>query len=154
MKSLIKFFTAAVAALGFFHAGVALASDKGTAPEATALVKKAADYMKANGKEKAFAAFNDPKGAFIDRDLYIFVFDMNGKTLAHGTNPKLLDKNMSELRDADGKYFIKEFLQVAGTKGSGWIDYKWTNPVTKAIEPKSTYIEKHGDVLIGCGIYK
>ena len=79
---------------------------------------------------------------------------MNGKTLAHGTNPKLIDKNMTELKDADGKYFVKEFIEVANTKGKGWIDYKWTNPATKAIEPKSTYIEKVGDVLVGCGIYK
>jgi len=153
MKSVFRFLVAAVAMFSFSQAALA-SGDKGSADEAVALVKKAADYLKANGKEKAFAEFNNNKGQFIDRDLYIFVFDMNGKTLAHGTNPKLLDKNMTELKDADGKYFIKEFLTVANTKGKGWIDYKWTNPVSKAIEPKSTYIEKHGDVLIGCGIYK
>ena len=153
MKSLLKHLVLGLTAV-FFATGVCAAGDKGSANEAVALVKKAVDYMKANGKEKALAEFNNPKGQFIDRDLYIFVFDMNGKTLAHGTNPKLLDKNLIELKDADGKYFMNEFIEVANTKGKGWIDYKWTNPVTKALEPKSTYIEKAGDVMIGCGIYK
>jgi cytochrome c len=152
MKSLLKFLLLGVTALSFH--GASLAADKGSANEAVALVKKASEYMKANGKDKSYAEFNKPTGQFIDRDLYIFVFDMNGTTLAHGTNPKLLTKNLSELKDADGKQFIKEFIDVANTKGKGWVDYKWTNPVTKAIEPKSTYVEKVGDVLVGCGIYK
>lgn len=135
------------------HAALA-ASDKGSADEAIALVKTAVNYVKANDKEKAYAEFNNNKGQFIDRDLYIFVFDMTGKTLAHGTNPRLLGKNMIDLKDADGKYFIKSIIEVANTKGKGWVDYKWTNPVSKAIEQKSTYIEKVGDVLVACGIYK
>jgi signal transduction histidine kinase len=153
MKSALKFLLLA-ASIFMFQFPASAATEKGTANEATALVKRAVDYMKANGKEKAFAEFNNPKGQFIDRDLYIFVFDLNGKTLAHGTNPKLLDKNLVDLKDADGKLFIKEFIDVANAKGKGWIDYKWPNPLTKTIEPKSTYIEKAGDVLVGCGIYK
>lgn len=135
------------------HAALA-AGGKGSADEAIALVKKAANYLKNNDKEKAYAEFDNNKGQFIDRDLYIFVFDMSGKTLAHGTNPRLLGKNMIDLKDADGKYFVRSFIEVANTKGKGWIDYKWTNPVSKAIEQKSSYIEKVGDVLVGCGIYK
>jgi cytochrome c len=153
MKLLLRYLLLGLTALSF-SAGAFAAGAKGNTNEAMALVKKAADYLKANGKEKAFAEFNNPKGQFIDRDLYIFVFDMNGKTLAHGTNPKMLDKNMLELKDADGKAFIKDFIDVANNRGHGWVDYKWPNPVSKAIEPKSTYIEKAGDVLIGCGIYK
>ncbi len=41
--------------------GFALAAD-GTPAEAKALVKKAIDYMKANGKDKAFAEFATPRG--------------------------------------------------------------------------------------------
>lgn len=131
------------------------AAERGTADEAVALVKKGKDFLKANGPEKAYAAFNEPAGQFVDRDLYLFVFDMTGKTLAHGANKKLLDKNLIDLKDPDGKAFIKEFIEVANKKGKGWIDYKWPHPATKAIESKSTYIEKLDDgTLIGCGIYK
>jgi cytochrome c len=132
----------------------AWAAENGTAAEAQAMVKKAADYMKANGKEKAFAEFSNPKGQFKDRDLYIMVYDMNGVNMAHGANPKLIGKSLIDLKDADGTQIIRSFIDVGKTKGKGWVDYKWPNPVSKAIEAKSTYIEKHEDVLIGSGIYK
>jgi cytochrome c len=133
---------------------VSFAFAGGTAKEAQTLVEKGVAYIKANGKEKAFAEFTDTKGKFIDRDLYIFVVDFKGLTLAHGGNPKLVGKDMSELKDSDGKFFIKAFIELAKTKGSGWVDYKWQNPVTKNIEPKSTYIQRYEDYFLGCGIYK
>ncbi|MBN1981750.1 MAG: cache domain-containing protein [Chitinivibrionales bacterium] len=124
--------------------------------KAVSLIKKGIDYIKAQGKEKAFVEFNNTKGQFIDGDLYIFVFDMKGLTLAHGANVKLVGQNQTDLMDADGKEFVKEFINVAKTKGSGWVDYKWTNPVSKKIQDKSTYIEKvEGDeMFLGCGFYK
>lgn len=133
---------------------VSFAFAGGTAKEAQTLVEKGMAYIKANGKEKAFAEFTDTKGKFIDRDLYIFVVDFKGLTLAHGGNPKLVGKDMSELKDSDGKFFIKAFIELAKTKGSGWVDYKWQNPVTKNIEPKSTYLQRYEDYFLGCGIYK
>ena len=131
-----------------------LAADHGTAAEATAMVKKAIEYIKANGKDKAYAEINNPKGMFHDRDLYVFVYDMKGVTQAHGANPKMLGKNLMELKDADGVLIVKSFLDIANTKGKGWVDYKWPNPVSKALEAKSTYVEKYDDVVVGSGIYK
>jgi signal transduction histidine kinase len=132
----------------------AQAGDKGTADEAKALMEKASAYIKAEGKEKALEEFSNPKGNFIDRDLYIFANDLNGKTLAHGGNVKLVGKDMSKLQDAKGEYFIQKMNEVAKTKGSGWVDYQWTNPVSKKTEPKSTYVLKIDDYYLGCGIYK
>jgi cytochrome c len=54
--------------LMFASAG-ALAADKSTPAPAAALVKKAVAYLKENGKDKALAEFNIPKGIFLDRDL-------------------------------------------------------------------------------------
>ncbi|KIF80118.1 cache domain-containing protein [Noviherbaspirillum autotrophicum] len=149
-----KLFNALLLSLGVLVLGSAGAADKTKQEEAVALVKKAAAYLNANGKEKALAEFSNPKGQFVERDLYVFVNDLNGNTMAHGGNPKLIGKNVIELKDADGKLFIKEMSELAKTKGKGWVDYKWPNPVTKAIEEKTTYIERVGDVMIGCGIYK
>jgi hypothetical protein len=52
------------------------ADEYGTAAEAEAMVKKAIAYLKANGKDKAFAEFSNPKGQFVDRDLYVTVYDL------------------------------------------------------------------------------
>ncbi len=133
---------------------VAAAADKGSADEAMALVKKAAAYMKANGKDKAVAAFNDPKGQFVDRDLYIFAIDPTGLTVANGSNAKLVGKNVMSMKDQDDKPFIKQFMELGASAGKGWVDYRWVNPVSQKIETKSTYIEKVDGLIIGCGIYK
>ena len=125
-----------------------------TAAEAEALVKKAVAFIKANGQDKAFAEFGNPKGPFVDRDLYITVYDMNGKCLAHGANPKMVGKDLIGLKDPDGKAFVKERVEMAKSKDKFWQDYKFTNPLTKKIEPKAMYVEKAGDLLVACGIYK
>ncbi len=154
MKALLKSILFAVMAFGLGHG--ARAEERATPAEATALVKKAVAYIKANGKDKAFAEFSNPKGQFVDRSLYIFVYDVKGNNMAigNGNAGKMVGKNLIDMRDADGTYLIKGLIEVAKTKGSGWFDYKWPNPVSKAIELKTSYVEKLDDLVVGCGIYK
>jgi cytochrome c len=122
--------------------------------EAKALVKKAVVFLKENGKEKAFAEFSNPTGKFVKGELYILVFDPKGTMLAHGANQKLIGKDLFDMKDADGNYLTRDIINVA-KKGGGWTsDYKWTNPVSKKIETKITYVEPVGDLAVGCGIYK
>jgi len=47
-----------------------------------------------------------------------------------------------------------EAVAMSKGPGSGWIDYKWPNPLTNKIEDKSSYVEKMGDYFVGVGIYK
>jgi cytochrome c len=133
---------------------VAFAGDRGTPAEAEAMVKKAVSFIKANGKDKAYAAFTNKDPQFIDRDLYVTVYDMGGKCLAHGQNPKQVGKDLSDLTDPDGKLFIKERMEIAKSKGKGWQTYKFSNPLTKKIEEKTMYVEKYEDSIVGCGAYK
>jgi signal transduction histidine kinase len=130
------------------------AQSKGNEADAVALVKKAVDYLKKNGKDKALAEFSNPKGEFIDRDLYIFVIDQKAKMLAHGALPKIIGKDVIEMKDADGGYLFKNMLAATATKQNAWVHYKWPNPISKNIEAKSTYLERVDDLVIGCGIYK
>jgi cytochrome c len=126
----------------------------GTAGEAKALMNKAVTYLKANGKDKAFAAFDNKKGDFVNKDLYIFVLDLNGKILSHGANEKLIGKDMMETKDKTGQLFIKKMVDLANTKGKGEVEYYWDNPVTKQVAPKVSILEKVGDVIVACGYYK
>lgn len=134
----------------------AFAGDKGSPEEAIAMTKKAVAFLKANGKEKAFAEFNKQEpGPFRDRDLYVMVVDKKGTALAHGGNNKTVGKNLIELRDSDGKPIIKGLIDTAfGPAGKGWVEYNWANPVTKSVDPKRTYVERVDDVLVGVGVYK
>jgi len=131
-----------------------IAQEKHTPAEAIALVKKAIAYLNTNGKEKAIAAFNDPSGQFANGNLYIFAYDFNGIQLANSSNPKMIGKNLIDMKDSDGKATVRAFIEMANTKGQGWVDYKWPNPTSKSVDAKSSYIEKAGDMLIAAGIYK
>ncbi|CAN5151547.1 hypothetical protein BH11PSE10_BH11PSE10_07970 [soil metagenome] len=140
--------------LGLVMVGSAHAADQGTAAEAEAMVKKAVAYIKANGPEKAYDEFTNGK-SFKDRDLYVIVYDLNGKNLAQGANPKLVGKDLIGLKDPDGKPLIQMFVDLAKAKGKGWVEgYKFLNPVSQKIEGKAMYLERVGDTLVGCGIYK
>jgi cytochrome c len=125
-----------------------------TAPEAQAMVKKGVAFIKANGKEKGYAEITNKAGQFTDRDLYLTVYGMDGTVRAHGANEKMVGKNLIDLKDVDGKAFVKERVDMAASKGSFWQDYKFTNPVTKKIEPKAMYCEKLDDTVVCGGIYK
>ncbi len=137
-----------------FFAGATHAQQTASPDQAIALVKKAVAFYRAEGKAKAFAAFADPKGGFQTNDLYIFVQDLKGDMLLHGRNPGLNGKDLIGLKDADGKPFVAEMVKVATGKGSGWVDYRWVDPATRKIEPKSSYIERVDDMFFGAGIYK
>jgi len=151
--SFLKFFLGTVA-VSFLMAATAQAADQGSAAEAEAMVKKAVAYVKANGQEKAFEEFTNGK-SFKDRDLYIFAYDMSGKNLAHGANPKLVGKDLSGLKDPDGKLIIQVLLTLVKSKGKGWSEsFKFRNPVSEKMEPKIVYVERIGDVWVGSGIYK
>ena len=153
-----KILSIAIASFIFVFASLpAPAADKkGTAAEATAMVDKAIAHIKKAGREKAFADFNNPKGPFTDGDLYVVVYDLTGKVLAHGANAKMIGKDVIDLRDSDGKFFVKERVEMMSKSptAKGWQDYKFMNPVSRQIEPKSMYLQRFEDVMVGCGIYK
>ncbi len=132
----------------------ALASNNATPAEATAMVKKGVAFIKANGKDKGYAEITNKQGSFVDRDLYLVVYGLDGVVRAHGANEKMVGKNLIELKDIDGKAFVKERVELAQSKGTFWQDYKFTNPVTKKIEPKSMYCEKLEDSVVCGGVYK
>jgi len=130
------------------------AGDAGTKDEAIAMVKKAMEYIKANGREKSFEEFTNTKGKFIDRDLYIVVYDLNAKCLAHGQKKSMVGQELIEFKDVDGKEYMKERVDLMKKQQSAWQEYKFMNPVSKQIEPKLMYIERFEDLIVGCGVYK
>lgn len=133
----------------------AASSEFGSKDEAVAMVKRVQAAFKKNGAEATFKAVSDKSTEdFHDRDLYPFIYDTSGKCVAHGARPALIGKNLIDLKDQDGKYLIREMLTISKESGSGWIDYKWPNPLNNKIEDKSSYIEKMGDYFVGVGIYK
>jgi cytochrome c len=126
----------------------------GTKDEAVALVKKAVATIGKDGAEKAYEAFDKKDGGFTDRDLYVVVYGLDGKVLAHGANAKLIGKDMIDATDVDGKPYVKERVELASKQADFWQDYKFVNPVTKKIEPKQMYCQRVGETAVCGGVYK
>lgn len=138
-----------------FSSGMSWAADKATAKEAVAMVKKGIAYIKKNGKEKGYAEITNKNSQFTEGDLYLVVWGTDGTVWAHGANEKMVGKMLIDLRDVDGKEFVRERMELAKTKPSFWADYKQTNPVSKKVEPKSMYCDHLDDATLVCGgIYK
>lgn len=143
-----------LAVLACLLPAAAAAQEYATTKEAEMMVHQAVSFLKKEGKEKAFEVFNDPKGRFTYRDLYIMVYDMSGNCVSHGAKKDRIGKNFMDEKDADGKQFVKERIQIARDHGKGWQEYKFQNPLTKQIEQKVSYFERVGDVVVCCGAYK
>jgi cytochrome c len=154
MSKHIRHLAIATLAAFSFSAHVAAKEGNATADEASSMVKKGVAFIKANGKEKGYAEVSKKGSQFSDRDLYLVVYGLDGTVHAHGANEKMIGKNLIELKDVDGKAFVKERVELAQSKGTFWQDYKFTNPLTKKIEPKSMYCEKLDDAVVCGGIYK
>ena len=122
--------------------------------EAKAFVQKAIEFYKKTGKAIAMAEFTNPKGPFVQGDMYVFVLNLKGTLLAHGVNEKYIGQDFIDVKDSDGRSFVKEIVDVANAKGQGIVNYKWYNPKTKEDLQKEVYFEKVDDVIICSGIYK
>ncbi|GLH74434.1 hypothetical protein GETHLI_29360 [Geothrix limicola] len=124
--------------------------------EVEALVKEAIAFAKTNGKEAAFKEITRAGGRFhkYGGELYVFVYDMDGKVLAHGQGASKVGVNQFKAKDPDGVEFVQERIRLAKSKGKGWHDYKYLNPKDGKKEPKTSYIEVWDNLIFGAGIYK
>ncbi|WP_306590955.1 cache domain-containing protein [Geothrix sp. 21YS21S-4] len=133
-----------------------LAAQDATPAEVESLVKEAIAFAKTNGKEAAFKEITKLGGRFhrYGGELYVFVYDLDGKVLAHGQGASKVGVNQIKAKDPDGVAFVEDRVRLAKTKGKGWHDYKYLNPKTGQKEPKTSYIELWDGLIFGAGIYK
>lgn len=122
-----------------------------TPDEAKDMAEKAAALLREKGADAAFAEFGRNPGPFRDRDLYVFVFKRNGDCLFNAGSPALVGKNIIDMKDVTGYALIRDMTAVQGAK---WIDYHWSNPTTKQIGAKTSYVIGLDDVVLGVGAYK
>ncbi len=125
--------------------------------KAQSLVKEAVAFAKKNGKEALLKETNQGQGRFHVKggeELYIFIYDTAGVCQAIGFQSQMVGVNRWGLKDPDGKFFLQDMINLAKTKGSGWVDYKYPNPKSGKIEGKTSYVEFLEGWVVGCGIYK
>jgi cytochrome c len=121
--------------------------------EVVAVVKKAVDFYKANGKDKALVEFNKKDGLFAKGEDYVDVHDLNGVCLAHPVSPAKVGLNRLDQSDSAGKFYVRELVEAAKQKPSGWIEYVMKNPTTGKTENKLAYWEAHDGLIFKAGTY-
>lgn len=133
----------------------ALAENPATPKDAEALVGKVIKALAAN-KDATLSEVTAKDPKWTHGNLYSWVQDLQtGTVLAHGGVAKLVGKYVLDLQDTDGKSFNRELSETTAAKGKAWVDYRFTDPVTKKVSPKSTYCEKASSSMMVCaGIYK
>ncbi len=129
---------------------------QGSPAETEALVKEAIAFAKANGKDAAIKEITKAGGRFhkYGGELYVFIYDMDGKVVAHGQGAAKIGVNQLNAKDPDGVEFVKDRIRLAKGKGKGWHDYQYVNPKSMKKEPKTSYIEVYDNLIFGAGIYK
>ena len=147
-------FAAAAFVTALCVGGMTLGATAASKDEAVAMVKKAVSAIKAEGPGKAYPEISNPSGKFVDGDLYIVVYGLDGMVLAHGADAKRVGTNQLGDTDPDGKAFVKERVQLAATHPSFWQSYKFMNPVTHKVEPKNMYCERLDQTVVCGGVYQ
>lgn len=130
------------------------AIERSESKRAAELLDKAVGYLHKNGPAKSFAAFNDPKGAFVNGAYYVFAVGLDGFMHANGGSPLgLAGKNALDLRDAAGKPLIRDLLEQAKNSETGTIEYHWLNRVSNHVESKVSEYRKVGNYILCVGYY-
>ena len=130
--------------------------DHGTKQEAVSLVRSALDHIETAGLEQALEDFRQPDNEFVDRDLYVFVYDFEGNNLVNTAPLELTGANLKDYRSEDGKLVIQQMIEMSRSHGGGAFEYHWINPVTGEVQSKISYFRKIPGFpgFVGSGYYK
>jgi methyl-accepting chemotaxis protein len=127
---------------------------QGSADEARALVARALELVRTRGRDAAAAELHSAEAGFVDRDLYVFFVDGQGRYVLHGAKPAMEGKRVHDVPGIDGDRFVRDSFSVAAA-GGGWVEYAIVNPTTGQVQPKASWVQALDEgLVIGCGIYR
>jgi cytochrome c len=86
-------------------------------------------------------------------DLFPFAYSDDGIVLCCNPLHALVGRDAKSFRDSGGKAFGQEMIATVHGQGSGWVEYRMTNPRSRKIEDKVSYVIRVGDVIVGVGVY-
>jgi methyl-accepting chemotaxis protein len=127
---------------------------QGTADEALILATRAHALVQDIGFDAAAIAFHDPQSGYVDRDLYVFVFDRQGVYRIMGADIKRVGSSLFDAPGVDAQQLLDDAWHRCD-QGGGWVEYNIINLATGTVKGKSSYVLPINDeLLIGCGAYR
>ena len=127
---------------------------QGTADEALSIAQRAHALVKSVGFDKAFPVFHDKQGGYVDRDLYVFVFDREGVYRVMGADQNRVGTSLFDAPGLDAQQLLDDAWERA-EQGGGWVEYNIINLLTQDVRGKASYVLPiDQNLLIGCGAYR
>jgi methyl-accepting chemotaxis protein len=86
---------------------------------------------------------------------YVWVNDMTPKVVFHPIKPELEGKDVSDMKDPNGKNLFVDFVKTVKANGAGYVDYLWPRPGSSEPEPKRSYVKGFAPWgwVMGSGVY-
>ena len=126
-----------------------------TPDDARGMVASAVQFYQERGRDALLGELNNPAGRFHKGELFAFAFDTSMRMQAIPVMKELIGRDLlNEKNWSGGWYFRREIQRQALAAGSGVVDYEYLNPVNGQREPKSTYFQRVGDLIVCSGTYK
>jgi signal transduction histidine kinase len=123
--------------------------------EMYALVNRVVSYAQANGKEKTFAAINDPQGPFVNGDLFVWAESTNGTLLADPFFKSGIGQDLIDYTDPHGLKTTQAGI-AAMQNGTGFSHALFPDTAFNGTAeiPKLVYQKQVDDTwFIGSGVY-
>lgn len=127
---------------------------RATSEEALQLLNSAVEAVGADARE-TFKAINALDERFYKDDLYVFVVEMDSQRIvAHGSNLRLVGRDLSALANRVGRPISAEDLTRVNAEGAIEFAYQWEHPITGEVETKHAFARRVGSYLVAVGYYK
>jgi len=107
-------------------------------------------------QEEAQTAAKDTIQAIrYDGTNYLWINDTTPVMVMHPIKPALNDKDLSAVKDPNGKYLFLSMVEIVKTKGSGFVDYVWDKQGFDEPVAKISFVKlvPAWDWVIGSGTY-
>ena len=124
------------------------------------LVEDGAALVSEQGLDAACAQFKEPGTRWFQDEIYLFVYDMEGRATCHPARPELEGQALRDLRDPHGKPIIQNFLRDLESGGeSSWEHYLWPKPGSSTFRWKTSYVRRAvapdgTEYMVGSGLYE
>ncbi|MCP5267362.1 MAG: hypothetical protein H6934_14690 [Burkholderiaceae bacterium] len=126
----------------------------GSADEAEAMCRRAAETLERLGLERGLAYLAQPEAEFVDRDLRVVGFSRDGVVHLHTADPGMVGSPLPPLETFDGDDVTETCWKIADDAGEGWVQYFYPDRATlKTIEKAGFIIKVDDNLVLICGSY-
>lgn len=100
-------------------------------------------------------ALSSLKNLRYGENYYFWVNDGRPVMLMHPIKPDLVGRNLSAIRDSEGKLLFQEMGAIANELSEGFLTYYWPKPGQKEPVPKISFVKyfEPWDWIVGSGAY-